>query len=206
DGDLALILDAAALADIAGITESQSAIGVEGSTVTSVGASYLHVALRDVPAAIPIEQVEHVVSVQASDIQSVGGVLVLRMEEEILPLLDGVRSARGLDIDALIPATVAPAHAWHVLVCRQVEGRMGLLVSAVYGMVQAEALGVKNVEHPEEPGRSVLCIGDDLVRVIEPMDWRHFLSYPEDWTKLSRSQWQEMDGTMSSASGTEARR
>ncbi len=205
DGDLALILDAAVLADLAGITESQSAMGTEAAVVASVGASYLHVALRDVPAAIPIEQVEHVVSVQASDIQLMGGVLMLRMEEEILPLLDGVRAARGFDIEALIPATAAPAHAWHVLVCRQEEGRMGLLVSAVYGMVQAEALSVKNVEHPEEPARSVLCVGDDLVRVLEPMEWRHFLSNPEDWTKLSRSQWQEMGGAMSGASGTEVR-
>ena len=81
---------------------------------------------------------------------------------------------------------------------------MGLLVSAVYGMVQAEVHTVKNVEHPEEPERSILCIGNDLVRVIEPMDWRHFVAHPEDWTQLSGSQWQVPDGSMPIATGTEA--
>jgi len=204
DGDIALILDAAVLADLAGISADRAAVLAETLAALPVGESYLHIALRDVPAAIRIEHVEHVVSVQASDIQSLRGVLALHLDDDIVPLLDGVRSARGQDIEAIVPATSAPAHTWQVLICSHAEGRMGLLVSAVYGMVQAEAHSLKNVAHPEEPERSILRLGEDLVRVIDPMEWRDFANHPETWTALDSRQWQEIGSPTSTPLGTEA--
>ncbi len=205
NGDLALILDAAVLADLAGVSADRAAVLAETLAALPVGESYLHIALRDVPAAIRIEHVDHVVSVQASDIQSLGGVLALHLDDEIVPLLDGARSSSSRDIEAIVPATSAPTHTWQVLICSAARGRMGLLVSAVYGMVQVEAHSLKNVAHPEEPERSILRLGEDLVRVIDPMEWRDFANHPETWTALDSHQWQELGSPISTPLGTEAR-
>lgn len=205
NGDLALILDAAVLADLAGVSADRAAMREEAVAVLPVGESYLHIALRDVPAAIRIEHVNHVVSVQASDIQSLGGILALHLDDEVVPLLDGARSSSSRDIEAIVPATSAPAHTWQVLICSSAQGRMGLLVSAVYGMVQAEAHSLKNVAHPEEPERSILRLGEDLVRVIDPMEWHDFANHPETWMALDSSQWQESGSPISTPLGTEAR-
>lgn len=204
DGSLALILDIAVLADMAGISTEQTSVAADAHADSSTGESYLHIALRDVPAAIPVAHVEHVISVQASQIQSLGEVFALQLDGELLPLLDGARSdgARSdgartrlrpgtgghrRDLNALVPATEAPSPSWHVLVCSHDEGRMGLLVSAVYGMVQAEVRPLKNLLHPEDKNRGVLSLGNTLVRVIEPMDWRHFSLHPEQWIEACES-------------------
>ncbi len=179
DGSLALILDVGVLADMAGISADQTSMVSLAKSDIPTGESYLHIALHDVSAAIPVAHVEHVISVPASEIQSVGGVLTLQLEGELLPLLDGVHAGNQVDSVHRVDAATQPNR--HVLVCLHPQGRMGLLVSAVYGMVQAEVRPLKNIVHPEEKNRGVLSIGNSLVRVMEPMDWCHYSAHPELW-------------------------
>ncbi len=190
DGGLVLILDVAGLASLAGVVEAQVHEEAAVDTKTSTQRQYLHVALRGIPAAIPIEHVEHVMAVQAASIVPMGGVLVMLDGDDVIPLLDGVRSGRGEGVEALRLAAEAPAPAWNVLLYTSAAGRIGLLVSAIHGMVQAEPFAVRNVEHPEAPAQSVVHLSDGLARVICPEDWCEFVQHPEAWQPLNLLQWQ----------------
>ena len=190
DGGLVLVLDVAGLASLAGVVDAQIQEESIVDMQTTAQQQYLHVALRGIPAVIPIEHVEHVMAVQATSIVPMGGVLVLQDGDEVLPLLDGVRSGRGEGVEVLQLAAEAPAPTWNVLLCTSDVGRMGLLVSAVHGMVQTEPFTVRNVEHPEEPEQSVVRLPDGLARVICPANWREFVQHPEAWQPLNLLQWQ----------------
>jgi two-component system chemotaxis sensor kinase CheA len=186
DGDLALILDVSALADLAGVAVDRTAVASETDTAVSLGENFLHVSLGDTSAAIPIACVEHVLSVRKAEIQSMDGTLVLPMDDEMLPLLDGAQLSHNRDADAFPAASifsgVSRAEALHVLVCSQTERRMGLMVSAVHGMVQAEPAKLQNLSYPEESAQSILRLGEQLVRVIDPLTWQLPATYSETWT------------------------
>jgi two-component system chemotaxis sensor kinase CheA len=199
DGGLVLILDVAGLAALAGVVEVHAGSEETSDSQTAVQQQYLHVELRGIPAVIPIEHVEHVMAVQAASIVPMGGVLVMQAGEDVIPLLDGVRSGRGEGVEALGRAAEAPAPTWNVLLCNSDAGRMGLLVSAIHGMVQAERLTVRNVERPEESAQDVVRLSDGLARIISPEAWREFVLHPEDWQPLNLLQWQSQDANPADA-------
>ncbi len=190
DGGLVLILDVAGLAALAGVLETHAMAEEAGDEQADVQRQYLHVELRGISAAIPIEHVEHVMAVQAASIVPMGGVLVMQDGDEVIPLLDGVRSGRGEGVETLTLAAEAPAPSWNVLRCTSTAGRMGLLVSAIHGMVQAETLTVRNIEAPEAPPQSVVRLPVGLARVLHPEDWREFVQHPEAWQPMNLLQWQ----------------
>jgi two-component system chemotaxis sensor kinase CheA len=131
NGEMALILTPSAIALKAGI--GLTAAGEEATVVVggrSGRSEYLLVEVDGHRAAVPLENVVRIERVSRSRIELAGAHPVLRFERMLLPLNDAARSLAGGDSEE--QATV--------IVCRDGERHVGMMVSQVLDVDGGEAL------------------------------------------------------------------
>jgi len=164
DGQLALILDAMALARQAGMAPEDARTAVETGDGTPAGqrTSLLVVAVGDGRrAALPLEAVERLEELPRDRVERVAQHEVVQYRDQILPLLRLDRVLQG------VPADDGTSEALQVVVCRSGGRLLGVVVADILDIVEQE---VSVRSHLDTGGHGGSAVVDGQVTELVDID------------------------------------
>jgi len=154
NGEMALILHPGAIAQSAGVSLSEEGLEPEMDRAAMSGRdNFLLVETGSGQAAVPLETVVRIERIPRSRIERAGSRLVLRFNEELLPL-DGAVEAAG-----------DPEAQTTVIVCRDGSRQVGLVVTRVLDIAPGGALREAG---SSAPSAGVALFRDRVTDIVQP--------------------------------------